>query len=141
MSKFTVCYEEHPLGLVLLRDGECLFTPKRNELVVPNDTLAEAVATELSQQDNRRHLTKLTYTALDTVEDARDIIIESMIAYLHTDTICYMSEDPKLKQHERKYWQPIFDWAREKFCCEIDVFEGVMPQDQSGETCDIIAQY
>lgn len=88
-----------------------------------------------------RQLTKLSYTALDQVEEAREIIIESMLAYLHTDTICYMSEDPELEKHERKHWQPIIDWAKERFGCEVEVFTGVMPGDQSEETAELLGAH
>ena len=156
--------EEHPYGVALTRDGEVMLTPKRNDLVFPNEQLAEAVAADFSapkaandesgeaddsenaenapqRRNNQKAgtLKKLAYTAIDQVEEARSIIIESMIAYLHTDTICYMSEDPELQQFERKHWQPIIDWTEETFTCKLEIFEGIMPGDQSEEAAENIA--
>lgn len=138
--------EEHPYGIALLRDGEVMLTPKRSEIVVPNLALAEALAEEHRQVSTKekpvvRHIAKLTNTTLDQVEDARDIITESMLAYLHTDTLCYVSDDPECAQYERKHWQPIIDWAEEFFTCHIEVFEGLMPGDQSEETASQIERH
>ena len=139
-AQSLILTEEHPHGIALVRDGEVLTTPKQNEVVLPHQTLAEAVADDFGAQ-SAGNIKKLTYTVLDQVEEARDIIVESMLTYLHTDTICYMSEDPELQQYERKHWQPIIDWVEERFVCRLEIFEGVMPGDQSEETAEAISAH
>ena len=135
MQSSPILTEEHPYGVALVRDGEVMVTPKRNDLVFPNEQMAETIAENFTVNSMK----KLAYTAIDQVEEARSIIIESMIAYLHTDTICYISDDPELQQFERKYWQPIIDWAEETFACKLEIFEGIMPGDQSEEAAENVS--
>lgn len=156
---------EHPEGVQLLKNGEEMLTPKRHPLVVPTETLAEKIIEEWTpslsspphaggMKDKNtptacgggkggalKPLTQLAYTAIDLVLQGDDTLIEAMLAYLHTDSICYFAESPELAKRERKYWQPVIDWASERFDCELLTFEGIMPADQPGETAAILQNH
>jgi chaperone required for assembly of F1-ATPase len=139
LPAITTC--EHPEGIALVRDGEELLTPKRHALVVPNEALAAAIASEFSVKDSPKHLTKIAYSAIDLVPHEYDGLVEAMLAYLHTDSICYFAEAPELSQREHKYWQPIIDWASEHFSVDVLTFEGVMPADQPPDTAETLKQH
>lgn len=136
-----ITIEEHPEGLQILRDGEEILTPKRSPLVLPNAALADAVAEEFASGAAKRPLAQIAYAVIDLAMHERDMLTEAMLAYLHTDSICYFAEAPELKQRERKHWQPIIDWAAERFDCEFLTFEGVMPADQPDETVTTAKTY
>lgn len=109
-----------------------LKTPQGREVTAPTEALRLALAAERDQKE--RPLTRLTYTTLDMVCDKRDRIIDVMLAYLHTDGICYFSENPLLKDRQKEHWQPVIDWIIRRYDCSILAAEGIMPVNQPPAT-------
>ena len=99
-------------------DGRPVKTPMKNELVLPNRNLAEAVAAEWRAQDKvidpeTMPLTKLANTALDRAKAERDHVLKEITEYAGSDHVCYWADrPPELVQLQRQQWQPVLEWAK-----------------------------
>lgn len=111
-----------------------LKTPQGRELTFPTQSLEEAVRAEVGAKD--RPLTKLCYTAVDIAAEDADLVIDSLLAYLDTDTMCYYSENPELQKLEEEAWRPVTDWVQRRYDCSVDTTIGLMPLNQPAETHD-----
>src|SRR5881392_2104003 len=118
-------------------DGRPMRTPARHELVVPSAALAEAIAAEWdAQQDDIRPatmpLTRLAATAIDRTRAQRDLVIAETANYAGTDLVCYRAErPPELIARQQAEWQPLLDWAMQRYDASLAVTNGVLPQPQS----------
>jgi chaperone required for assembly of F1-ATPase len=121
----------------VLLDNRPLRTPLRRVLETPVAALAERIAAEWNAQETEidpetMPLMRLTATALDRVDPERAIIADMVLAYLHTDLLCYRAAAPaalKARQHEQ--WQPVLDWLAEAHDIELAVTTGILPIVQS----------
>jgi chaperone required for assembly of F1-ATPase len=135
-----VAVGEAPGGWRILLDGRGVKTPLRAELTLPSKALAEAVAEEWRAQTGelRLHdmrLTRLANTALDAVAANAAAVTEDILAYARRDLICYRAESPdRLAARQRQLWDPLLDWARERYGAKLDATQGIMPIDQPPES-------
>jgi chaperone required for assembly of F1-ATPase len=122
-------------GVVL--DGKPMRTPGKNELVVPSEALAAAIAAEWdAQQDEIRPaampLTRLAATAIDRTAAQRDQVVDEIAGYAGTDLLCYRADHPPaLAAREQAVWQPLIDWATSRYDAALAVTSGVIPTRQS----------
>jgi chaperone required for assembly of F1-ATPase len=118
-------------------DGRPLRTPGKAALVVPSAALAAAVAAEWdAQQADIRPadmpLFRLAATALDRTAPFRDRVVAEIANYAGTDLVCYRAaEPPALAARQRAVWQPLIDWARQRYDAALRVTSGVIPESQS----------
>jgi chaperone required for assembly of F1-ATPase len=127
----TVAGSEQGFGIRL--DGKPLRTPAKNELIVPNAALAEAIAAEWQGQGDTVNpaalpLTRLVSTAIDRVTPRRREIVAEVTKYAGTDLLCYRAAEPAalaLRQHEA--WQNLLDWAEERYDARLAITHGVSP--------------
>ncbi|XP_005092520.1 ATP synthase mitochondrial F1 complex assembly factor 2 [Aplysia californica] len=129
-------------------DKRKLRTPHGNIFRVPSEPLALAVATEWNSQDkviNRHnmHLTSLCNTALENpFHRTREQLTETIIHFLETDTICYrLTEPPELEKMEREQWDPILQWAADRYGLEITPTCSIAPPIVSDESKEIIRRH
>ncbi|MBV9966399.1 MAG: ATPase [Alphaproteobacteria bacterium] len=126
-------------------DGRPMRTPARHELVVPSTALAEAIAEEWdAQQDEVRPatmpLTRLAATAIDRTGAQRDLIVAEAAKYAGTDLVCYRAEHPPaLIARQHAEWQPLIDWAMQRYDAALAVTSGVVPRPQSPATLNAFA--
>ena len=124
-------------GFALTLDGRPAKTPEGNPLVLASERLAQAVAREWADQDGdirveAMPITGLSCTAIDRVKNGRQAIIDHTVKYAATDLLCYRAEGPQeLKRHQQAQWQPLLDWAGDKFGARLAATEGIVPQEQS----------
>lgn len=126
-------------GYAIALDGRIVKAPSRQPLAVPTRALAEAMAEEWNAQgetlDPRSMpLTQLANTAQDRVGPMREAIIEELMRYVDGDVLCYRASDPEeLVERQAAQWEPVLEWAKERFGCAWAVTEGLMPvaQDQA----------
>lgn len=111
-----------------------LKTPQGRQLTFPTEALEEAVRAEINAKE--RPLTKLCYTVVDLAAEDADLVIDSLLAYLDTDTMCYYSENPELQKLEEEAWRPVTDWVQQRFDCSVETTIGLMPLEQPAETHD-----
>jgi chaperone required for assembly of F1-ATPase len=126
-------------------DGRPMRTPGRNELVVPSEKLAEAIAAEWdAQQDEIRPasmpLTRLVATAIDRTAAQRDLVIDEIAGYAGTDLVCYRADrPPTLVARQQEVWQPLLDWATLRYDAALAVTCGVIPTPQPPPTLKAFA--
>jgi chaperone required for assembly of F1-ATPase len=108
-------------GWGLSLDGKPVRTPARASLIVPTQSLAEAVAAEwrdaAEKVDPRAMpLTGLANAAIDRVAPDRERFAEGLARYAEADLICYRAEGPSgLVERQAAGWDPLLAWARRRF--------------------------
>jgi chaperone required for assembly of F1-ATPase len=118
-------------------DGRPMRTPGRNELILPNQALAGAIAEEWeAQRDDIRPatmpLTRLAATAIDRTAPQRDRVVADIANYAGTDLVCYRADHPPaLAARQQSVWQPLIDWATLRYDAALAVTSGVIPAQQS----------
>jgi chaperone required for assembly of F1-ATPase len=120
-------------GHRVLLDGKPMRTPAKAVLVVPTRALAEAIAAEWGEVPdkadiNASHLplTRLAATGLDRVTTQRARVIEDTAKYGGSDMLCYRAGGPEtLVKRQQETWQPLLDWADERYGARLVVVEGL----------------
>jgi chaperone required for assembly of F1-ATPase len=120
-------------GHRVLLDGKLMRTPAKAVLVLPTRALAEAIAAEWREvpekaEINVSHLalTRLAATGLDRVTIQRNRVIEDTAKYAGSDMLCYRARDPEtLVKRQHETWQPLLDWAAERFGARLVVVDGL----------------
>ncbi len=119
-------------GYTVLLDGRAVRTPLRRRFQVPSKSLAEAIAAEWSDQDERidpisMPVTKLANTSIDHSTDKADAIIDEFISYADSDLLCYRAESPEeLVGRQTLHWDPVLAWAREHLGARFALTAGVV---------------
>lgn len=134
MKRFwkTVTTEETPDGWRVLLDGRPVSTPARRPCVVPLAEMAAAIAEEwAAQKDQVRPqdmpMTRTAATCLDRVEPQELAIRETLATYGETDLLCYRATHPDALIHrQQEAWDPVLDWAADKFDAPLVRGAGVM---------------
>jgi chaperone required for assembly of F1-ATPase len=127
-------------GATVRLDGRPVRTPGKAALVLPTLALARAVAAEWDAQAEKvvpdtMPLMSLAATAIDRVIPNRDVVAAEAAGFAGTDLLCYRAESPlELAQREADVWDPVLDWARDRFDVRFEVARGLMPVDQPLET-------
>ena len=123
-------------GFVIQLDGKTVQTPAKRSLRVESRQLAEAIAAEWQGQGTTVNpltlpLTRLVSTAIDRVALRRADVIAELVRYAGTDLLCYQSDGPpELIARQRRYWQPLLDWAAERYDAALIVTQGITPVPQ-----------
>ncbi len=143
----AVSLEEQQGGFALALDGRSVKTPLKQTLIIPNSSLAKAVAGEWEQQGefldpNSMMLTKLCNTAVDRVRNERGRIVDEIVDYANADLLCYRAERPaELVVRQCKLWDPVLDWAAQDLGAHFAVLAGVVHQDQSDECLAAVRRF
>lgn len=121
-------------------------TPGGLPLVVPARALAEAVAEEWQAQEDTLDpaglpLTRLAYAALEGIPPKREKIVRDIAAYGGSDLVCYRAEHPEeLTARQAENWDPLLDWARDRYGAPLILAEGVMPVLQPPASLEKLSQ-
>lgn len=142
MKRFYKEAEARPSdgGFAILLDGRPVKTPARNALIVPGESLAEAISAEWAGQGDEidpraMPLTGLANAAIDRVSADPEAIARSLAAYGETDLLCYRAETPRgLAARQAEAWDPILAWARRRFDVDFEIVGGVMHRAQQDKT-------
>jgi chaperone required for assembly of F1-ATPase len=142
MKRFyqTVAIAETEGGFGVTLDGTALRTPARRALALPTRALAEALAAEWAVQGDTIRpetmpLMALIATAIDKIADRPGATAAEAAKYAGTDLLCYRAERPdSLVQRERAAWQPLLDWATDRFDAPLRVTSGVVPVAQPADS-------
>jgi len=117
-------------------DGRPVRSPAKAVLRLPGAALAEAIAGEWAAQGEEidpatMPLLRLACTAIDRVAPRRAAVIDEIVAYGGSDLLCYRATEPvELIARQRDIWQPLLDWAADRFGARLEVTAGVAPIDQ-----------
>ena len=119
-------------GWTVLLDGRPVRTPAKRAMVVPVQTMAEEIAAEWDAQaeevDPRAMpMTRVAATCLDRVAPEQAAVAEMIAAYGETDLLYYRAETPaELAERQAIGWDPVLDWASERFGGRLVTGAGVM---------------
>jgi chaperone required for assembly of F1-ATPase len=140
-------------GHRILLDGRPMRTPAKAVLVVPTRVLAEAIAAEWGKVPDKADinvshlpLTRLAATGLDRVTTQRARVIEDTAKYAGSDMLCYRASQPDtLVKRQQEIWQPLLDWAAERYGARLVVVEGLafveQPVDAIARLRDAVATH
>lgn len=103
-------------GFRVLLDGRAARTPRRQELIVPHEPVAAAIAAEWSSQGERSDpstmsATTLACTAIDGVSGNEPAVAAEVARYAGSDLLCYRADMPEgLVALQRRHWDPPLAW-------------------------------
>lgn len=119
-------------GFAVLLDGRGLKTPAKTPVIVPNATIAEAIAHEWDAQVEEidpltMPVTRWANAALDKVALQHDEVADMLAEYAGTDLLCYRADKPQeLVARQAELWDPILDWAGAELDARLVPVQGVM---------------
>jgi chaperone required for assembly of F1-ATPase len=123
-------------GHAIALDGRPVKTSGTHDLIVPSLALATAMAAEWAAQQGeiRREampLTRLAGATIDRSAAERDAVAQQVAHYAGTDLVCYRAaHPPALAALQRAVWQPLIDWAVERYGAPLVVTTGIVPTRQ-----------
>jgi chaperone required for assembly of F1-ATPase len=129
----------------VLLDGKPIRTPAGAAFLLPNESLAQAVAEEWRAQSEKLKpesmpLTKLANTAIDRVAANRAAWIEQILAFAKSDSVCYRATSPQdLVARQSAQWDKLLEWARERFGAQFHIATGIGFVEQPAETIAALA--
>lgn len=127
-------------GFAVLLDGRPVKTPARNSLLLPTEKLAAAIAAEWREQGDEvvataMPLLRLSNTVVDGVAVNRESVIDAILRFGENDLLCYRAhQPPELVARQREGWDPMLDWARQRFGAHMAVAEGLGHVDQTPQS-------
>jgi chaperone required for assembly of F1-ATPase len=138
MKRFYKTAEPIPAagGHGVALDGRLVKTSGKHDLIVPSLALAAAMAAEWDAQEGeiRREvmpLTRLAGATIDRSAAQRDAAVHQVAHYAGTDLVCYRAaHPPALAARQKAVWQPLIDWAVERYGAPLAVTSGVIPASQ-----------
>ena len=124
----------------VLLDGKPVRTPAGRRLSVPTAQLADTLAKEWDAQAthidmNAMPATRLAFTAIDFVPDARDKVAAEIGRFAGSDGVCYFADGPEaLIEAQTRRWGPVLDWAVSALDLHFVRVTGIVHRDQPAET-------
>ncbi|MEM9911869.1 MAG: ATP12 family protein [Pseudomonadota bacterium] len=123
-------------------DDRPVRTPAKNELVVPTQALARAIAEEWDAQEavvrpQNMPMTRAANAAIDKVGPQHSEVASLLAAYGDADLICYRADAPdSLVSRQSEAWDPLLEWINRLFDIQLCVITGVMHVPQKPEHLD-----
>ncbi|KTT74568.1 ATP12 family chaperone protein [Sphingomonas sanguinis] len=131
---------------VVRLDDRPVRTPGRVPLALPTPALAEAVADEWRSvaeavDPRAMPLTGLANAAIDRIAADPAPFAEGLARYAETDLLCYRADSPpELVERQDAVWNPLLDWARDRYDVHFTLVTGIMHQPQPEATVERLAQ-
>tara|TARA_Y100001970_G_C14259249_1_gene878297 strand:- start:92 stop:793 length:702 start_codon:yes stop_codon:yes gene_type:complete len=133
----NVSVRERDDGYSIYLDERPIKTPAKNDLSLPSESLAVAVADEWRTDEDEidpscMKLTRLANTAVDRVSAHCEVVIEEIVTFAETDLVCYRTiEPPELNEKQNRHWEPLLCWLRDEKGIELKSTASVLPLKQS----------
>jgi chaperone required for assembly of F1-ATPase len=127
-------------GRVVRLDERPVRTPGGEPLALPSDALAEAIADEwraVAETIDPRAmaLTGLANAAIDRVMPDPAGFAAGIAAYAESDLLCYRAQSPTaLVEREAAAWDPLLDWAGDRYDVHFERVSGIMHRAQPAAT-------
>lgn len=127
-------------GFRVMLDGRGLRTVGGAPQIVPTAPLAEAMAAEWSGQDEEIDPARFVFRdladyAIDVVTPGKAAVVDELIPYAETDTLCYRAEpDEALGIRQRAVWDPLLTAAEARWDIRFVRVAGIMHRPQPEET-------
>lgn len=136
-DQFEVCLDQRKIK-----------TPLGQLLLIPNEALAVAVATEWDCQQkeinpNEMHLTGLCNTVLDNPsKKTKEDMVSDILEFLESDTLCYRMEEPDdLVILQKEKWDPLLRWYEERFGVRLEAKSDLTVSKLPQEVCDVVFKH
>lgn len=123
-------------GFAILLDGRAVKTPAGARLVLPTQALADLVAAEWAEQAEFIVLplmgaTRMAYTVIDRIAQARAETAAELARYAGADLICYFADAPQsLVALQTAQWEPLLFWAEQTHNLILVPTKGIIHQTQ-----------
>lgn len=133
-------------GFRVLLDGRPLRTVGGRGQIIPSAALAEALAAEWAGQGEEIDPAKfvlrdLTDYAIDVVTAGAAGVIEELVPYGETDTLCYRAEpDEALGMRQRAVWEPLLTAAEARWGVRFVRVAGIIHKPQPPETLALLRE-
>ena len=134
----TVSSREGEGGWEIALDDRPLRTPSKMPLLLPTTALAAALVKEWEAVEDRVDPRRMPWTrsansAIDKVPAQRADVVEMLGEYGATDLLSYRATHPEaLVERQSEAWDPLLDWAAERYGARLAVTAGMMPVPQDG---------
>jgi chaperone required for assembly of F1-ATPase len=131
-------------GYQVVLDGKTVLTPAKRPLALPVEAAARLVAAEWAAQRDTidvrtMPLTRLVNVGLDAVTDAREAVVEDMVAFARSDLVCYRAEEPDgLVARQAMHWTPVLDHAVDRHRARFILAAGIRFVEQPPASVDAI---
>ena len=132
----TVSTGEVVGGIGIFLDQKPVKTPAGKALTLPNSALADMLAREWDAQATHIEMatmpaTRLAFTAIDFVGDARDGVAAEIGRYAGADAVCYFADGPEsLIERQTRRWGPLIDWAEQALGVKLARVTGIRHEEQ-----------
>ncbi len=123
-------------GYGIRLDTRPVKTPAKAALIVPSRPMAEAIAAEWDAQEElirpgTMPVTRSANAAIDKVRHQHAEVADLLAAYGDADLLCYRADGPEsLVARQAAAWDPLLDWAAERFGARLVPVAGVMHSPQ-----------
>ena len=140
----NVFEEEGGFGIRL--DTRPVKTPAKAALVVPSRPLAEAIAAEWDAQEevirpDIMPMTRSANAAIDKVRHQHAEVADLLAAYGDADLLCYRADGPdSLVARQVEAWDPLLDWAENRFGVRLLPVAGVMHSPQDARALAVLSE-
>ncbi|MGN0931703.1 ATP12 family chaperone protein [Falsigemmobacter intermedius] len=120
-------------GFQVMLDARAVKTPAKAPLILPTRAMAEAVAAEWDAQQGEIRpetmpVTRSANAAIDKVTHQFDAVLDMLAEYGGTDLLSYRADGPaELIARQAAHWDPLLDWAAERYDARLKVTSGVIP--------------
>ena len=127
-------------GFRVMLDGRPLRTVGGRAQIVPSAPLAEALAAEWSAQGEEIDPARFVFRdladyAIDVVVPGKAAVVDELIPYAETDTLCYRAQpDEALGIRQRAIWDPLLTAAEARWQAHFVRVAGIMHRPQPDET-------
>lgn len=127
-------------GFVVTLDGRNVRSPNGSKLVLPTEALAKLIAAEWDAQTDviemgHMHATRLAFTAVEAVSQAREATADQVAQYAGSDLVCYYADGPEaLLDRQTRQWGPVLERAEAELALVFAKATGIVHCDQPAET-------
>ncbi|VDK23048.1 unnamed protein product, partial [Taenia asiatica] len=135
-------------GFEVFLDKSRLRTPGGNVFSVPHEGLALAVANEWESQKEHIERFTLPLTTIcshvidNPTERSKEVIVNGIMEYADTDTICYRVETPEeLLAEQESQWGTVLDFVESRYHFRPPVTTGFSSACIPKESRDFISRY
>ncbi|MDG6077997.1 molecular chaperone [Erythrobacter litoralis] len=142
MKRFyaQVAAQEAAGGWIVHLDDRPLKTQGGRPQLAPSVELAELLAAEWRGQDDEIDPSAFRFRdmadyAIDVVRKEPDVIVDKLLGYAETDTLCYRAdpEDP-LYRRQQEVWEPLLAETEAREGVRFHRVSGILHRAQAGET-------
>lgn len=137
-SEVSISSEDGAFGIRL--DSRPVKTPAKRPLLVPTQSMADAIAVEWSNvveiiDPNVMPVTRSANAAIDKVTTQFTEVADMIASYGGSDLLCYRADAPdRLVKRQTESWDPLLEWASQTYKASLVTTFGVMPIQQDGDT-------